>query len=124
MLKHLLIIIGALTLLATATFANATPGKGDGAADPAANKSSSMKRDAAKEGKTVRKQAMDTAERKQAKEKSERAAEGKGPETAREMQARRDERKQIQEEYRESSEQGPRPGKKPWWKFWASSDDE
>jgi hypothetical protein len=36
-----------------------------------------------------------------------------------EMQARRDERKAIQETYRQESEGGSaQAGKKPWWKFW------
>ena len=46
----------------------------------------------------------------------EDGAEGKRSERAEEMLARKDERKQIQEEYRASGEK--QKGKKPWWKFW------
>jgi hypothetical protein len=52
-----------------------------------------------------------------------------GNEKSQEMRARRDERNQIQEEYREGRENGDeviadddstakKKGKKPWWKFW------
>jgi len=50
---------------------------------------------------------------------------GGGNEQSAEMRERRDERKQIQEEYRSGSEPGQEGdkaagegGKKPWWKFW------
>lgn len=50
---------------------------------------------------------------------SEDSASGHGNEVAQEMRQRRDERKEIQGQYREEGEKTT--GKKPWWKFW--SDD-
>ena len=54
---------------------------------------------------------------------------GKANETALEMQARKDERQAIQEDYRANREPGQegskgegKPAKKSWWKFWGDSD--
>ena len=48
-------------------------------------------------------------------------AQSKGNETSAEMRARRDERKQIKEEYQDGEKPENRSGKKPWWKFWEPS---
>ena len=84
--------------------------------------------------------------REQAEERAEEGADGegmrgqdnaatRGNEKSQEMRARRDERKQIKEEYREGRENGDdavvgddsavgddaasqKKEKKPWWKFW------
>ncbi len=49
---------------------------------------------------------------------------GKGAETSQEMQQRRDERKQIQQEYKEGRKSGEveKAQKKPWWKFWGEEE--
>lgn len=55
---------------------------------------------------------------------SEPAAEEAGKSRGDEMRARRDERKEIMEEAKDSAEPGtPRKGKKPWWRFWESDED-
>jgi hypothetical protein len=79
-----------------------------------------------REQKRVNEPNVGEREREQA-EKAERVrdpAEGKGNETSTEMQARREERKQIQEEYRTAGADGEtaKDKKKPWWKFWGSND--
>ncbi|MEQ8484418.1 MAG: hypothetical protein RIB46_08635 [Pseudomonadales bacterium] len=63
------------------------------------------------------------------KEATERARElkedkARGEATSTEMQTRREERKVIQETYRDGQEPDSNPpkGKKPWWKFWGSDD--
>lgn len=60
----------------------------------------------------------------QAREHSEKTnqarqdAPGKGEATSAEMQARQQERKDIQEQYRSTEQTGEKAKKKPWWKFW------
>lgn len=48
----------------------------------------------------------------------------KGSEKAREMRARKEERRAIKEAYKSDVEAGGERvrGKKPWWKFWGSDD--
>lgn len=56
---------------------------------------------------------------------SAREEQGKGAQTSAEMQERRDERKAIKEEYRSGDNaKADHAGKKPWWKFWGSDDDD
>jgi hypothetical protein len=79
-----------------------------------------------REQKRVNEPEVGEREREQA-EKAERVrdpAEGKGNETSTEMQARREERKQIQDEYRAAGadSETAKAKKKPWWKFWGSDD--
>lgn len=125
-------LISLTVLLAAAATADTTPGKGsdkkDAATDTTAKQARQMKDDAAERSEKARQHAADKAarsEKSHSKEKSQRtekSAGNKGNETAKEMQARRDERKQIQKEYREADEESRPTGKKPWWKFWASDD--
>jgi len=48
----------------------------------------------------------------------------KGAETSTEMRERRDERKEIKEQYGAGdADKSDNAGKKPWWKFWGSDDE-
>lgn len=73
-------------------------------------KAQAMAEERPKDGEQVRESAKARVEQ----------AEGKGAQQSPEMQDRREERKQIQEDSRATAEgDGSRAGKKPWWKFWA-----
>jgi len=119
MLKTTLLL--TLALLITAP-AHAVPGPDDGS-----KKTATADEKSKTDGKAMDKKAMD----KKAKDKDKAAKNGttKGAKEqaggtkskSGEMQTRKEERKAIQEEYRQSKQSGEREavkGKKPWWKFW------
>jgi len=81
-----------------------------------------MQDEAVERREKAREHAADKAGRAERAQRKEKSAGNKGSKTSKEMQARRDERKQIQNEYRESDPDDRPTGKKPWWKFWASDD--
>lgn len=131
-----LIATAGIALLMAATAVQAAPGQNGSQRSaqssrmeqPATAQSKPRERTESKdrEQKRVNESEVGEREREQA-EKAERvrgSADGKGNETSTEMQARREERKQIQEEYRAAGADGEtvKTKKKPWWKFWGSDD--
>jgi hypothetical protein len=119
-------LISVAILLAANAMAQPTTNKGSdkksAVTDTTAKQSRQGKEKGAEYGEKTRQHATDKAARTEKSPLKDKSAKDKGKQTANEMQARRDERKEIQKEYRESAD-GSRPtGKKPWWKFWASDD--
>ncbi|MEJ2087383.1 MAG: hypothetical protein P8Y69_02655 [Gammaproteobacteria bacterium] len=114
----------ALGALISSGIALAAPG-GQGASQGAQGRpeqSKSMTRAESEAREMKREHAPEAGERDRNQvEQAERAreeAQTKGNETSAEMQARREERKEIQEEYRTAG--GEQAKKKPWWKFWGN----
>jgi len=66
-----------------------------------------------------------TREMEEEHEKSGDDMSDQGKEISKEMRERRDERKQIMEESKtQGKKEEPPKGKKPWWKFWESDEEE
>jgi hypothetical protein len=131
-MKRMLFVTALVSMLFAVGALAAPAGKGpaEGVRGPGAGKSEVDSRaretamDEAKRREEVMKGAPEAGERAMTREEAlQRAQEmrqAEGSETAAEMQARREERKQIQEQHREARSAGEAEaaGKKPWWKFW------
>ena len=124
MLRSLLFVIAATVSLSGSLPVEAAPG-GPGGGDRAQTKH----RAESEVRKQPRKGAADAGERRRAPteeaerfrdEAAQNRTDGQGNATSAEMQARREERKRIQETHRtmEGDTTSTAPKKKPWWKFW------
>lgn len=120
-------LISLAVVLAANAMGDTTTGKVSdtkkAATDTTSKQARQMQDEAVDRREKAREHAADKAERAEKSQRNEKSASNKGNETSKEMQARRDERKQMQKEYRESDAEDRPTGKKPWWKFWASDDD-
>ena len=115
----------SIALLVAALPLEAAPGKGPGAQSGAGRPATSQdhyRRDGMHRQDSMNRTRRDAHERGSLHRAD---PETKGDDTAVTMRSRRDERKQIQGDYRTTREPGQEgtrnerdPQKKPWWKFW------
>lgn len=142
----LMIVMSTLFLLAPMSPpVNAQGTSADKKSDKAKHKEMKQRGEKESDAMIERAEEEHQAARERAEEAGERAeathgddsrgndnAAARGSDKAQEMRARRDERKEIKEDYRESREPGSdevdsdledkaeeKPEKKPWWKFWS-----
>lgn len=124
----------ALTAAFAASSTLAAPGGGAGSGNTSAKgmgaqQSQDKVRKETKTREREMKNAPDKGERSTNREEvntrtMEDGEKGKGAATSQEMQQRREERKQIQQDYKEGRKSGEieQTSKKPWWKFWGGEE--
>lgn len=111
-----LALIGSAASAAPGGMGNAPASTGQ---DSAAQGMMEQNRDQAQDSATDRWQEQERT-MQESRDREQMAEQGAN--TSAEMQKRRDEQKEMKSAYKESDTKVT--GKKPWWKFWESGDDE